>query len=472
MRSPCLSRRRVKTIRPSKARLLAELLEDRTLPSNGQWLAVFDGISPGANLDEQAHIGQVLLSSAGLSEQEVQVVGALDLTGTFILQTPPEATQHALDSKLEHIPGFLTVRDYLSPMPFVPNGSFIVGPGPGDSGGSDPGSPPPSGTWTQGSSAAPATIGTMMLLSDGRVMAQAGGVTKVWYQLQPDANGSYLNGTWSPLASMSTERLYFGSNILPSGKVFVVGGEYSGPSGSANWNNTGEIYDPIGNTWSPITPFPQSQFGDGQTEILPDGRVLAGYLSGPQTYAYNPATNTWAFAANKLRNDRNNEETWVLLPDGSILCYDIFSSPATGPGFAQRYIPSSNTWVDAGSVPIPLTNTTTLGAELGPALLLPDGRIFQIGANSNTVLYSPSTNTWTAGPTIPNGKGADDAPAAMLPDGHVIFAGDTPLFNGPTHLFDFDPVTGTITQITSLSAQLISDPSEIGRASCRESATR
>src|SRR5262249_24838387 len=118
---------------------------------------------------------------------------------------------------------------------------------------------------------------------------------------------------------------------------------------------------------------------------------------------------------------------------------------------------SSNTWVDAGSVPIPLTNTTTLGAELGPALLLPDGRIFQIGANSNTVLYSPSTNTWTAGPTIPNGKGADDAPAAMLPDGHVIFAAATPLSNGPTHLCDFDPVTGTITQITSLPAQLTSD---------------
>jgi len=51
------------------------------------------------------------------------------------------------------------------------------------------------------------------------------------------------------------------------------------------------------------------------------------------------------------------------------------------------------------------------------------------------------------GPTIPNGKGADDAPAAILPDGHVIFAADTPLFAGQTQLFDFDPVANTISQL-------------------------
>jgi len=79
---------------------------------------------------------------------------------------------------------------------------------------------------------------------------------------------------------------------------------------------------------------------------------------------------------------------------------------------------------------------------------LPDGRVFQIGANGNTALYTPSTNTWAAGPTIPNGKGADDAPGAVLPNGHVLFAADTPLFNAPTEIFDFDPVANTITDVT------------------------
>jgi hypothetical protein len=85
----------------------------------------------------------------------------------------------------------------------------------------------PAGTWIQLTNLAPGGIGTMMLLSDGTVMAQEGGSEK-WDKLTPDAAGSYVNGTWSSLASMSTQRLYFGSNILPDGRVFLVGGEYSG----------------------------------------------------------------------------------------------------------------------------------------------------------------------------------------------------------------------------------------------------
>jgi len=71
--------------------------------------------------------------------------------------------------------------------------------------------------------------------------------------------------------------------------VFLVGGEYSGPSGASNWINSGEIYDPVANSWSPTATFPQSQFGDDPTEILPNGNILAGYLSGAQTYIYNPS---------------------------------------------------------------------------------------------------------------------------------------------------------------------------------------
>ena len=394
------------------------------------------------------------------------IVGGLSIGGTS--DSPGLLTIAASDATGNPVPGAI---------PAVPPPLAYDLPPTG--GGTDPSNPgldqglptqndgtPPSvesdalsnGTWTQMTNLPPTGLGTMMLLSDGRVMAQGGGTTNSWFQLVPNASGSYASGTWSTLASMGTQRLYFGSNVLPSGKVFVVGGEYSGPKGTNNWTNTGEIYDPVANTWSPITNFPQSQFGDDPTEVLANGTVLSGYLGGPQTYAYNPTTNTWSATGTKLLNDRSDEESWVKLPDGSILSYDIFASPSSGAGHAQRYIPSTNTWVDAGSVPVPLTSSS-VGDELGPAFLLPDGRVFQIGANSNTAIYTPSTNTWVTGPTIPNAKGADDAPGAELPNGHVIFAADTfsPTFTGPTQLFDFDPTTNTITQFTSLPAQLTSD---------------
>ena len=214
-----------------------------------------------------------------------------------------------------------------------------------------------------------------------------------------------------------------------------------------NFTNTGEIYNPVTNTWTTITTFPQSRYGDDPTEVLPDGRVLAGYLAGPQTYIYNPSTNNWSATGTKLRNDQSDEEAWVKLPDDSILSYDIFSSLNTSPGHAQRYIPSTGTWVDAGTVPVALSSPG-VGYELGPAFLLPDGRVFQLGANGNTAYYTPSTNTWTAGPVIPNGKGADDAPGAVLPNGDILFAADTPLFHGPTFVFEFDPTTNTYTNVT------------------------
>ncbi len=289
----------------------------------------------------------------------------------------------------------------------------------------------------------------MMLLSDGRVMAQggAGNASKQWSALTPDATGNYVNGTWAPLPSMGLERLYMGSNVLPSGKVFVVGGEYSGPATTQNFTPTGEIYDPIANTWTAIPDFPQVNFGDDPTMLLPNGKILAGFLSGPQTYLYDPAANSWTQTGTKLRGDASDEETWVLLKDGSVLSYDVFSSVNTGIGHAQRYFPSTGTWADAGIVPVPLSSSG-VGFELGPAALLPDGRVIQIGAQGNSAIYDPASNTWSAGPATPGGLGADDAPGAMMPNGHFLFAADTPLFNGPTHLIDFDPVADTMTDVT------------------------
>src|ERR1035438_6877267 len=80
---------------------------------------------------------------------------------------------------------------------------------------------------------------------------------------------------------------------------------------------------------------------------------------------------------------------------------------------------------------LPLLSSDALGHELGPVLRLQDGRALVIGANGLTALYTPGTNTWAAGPSItgtlnghPATFGADDAPAAILPNGHVILAAD------------------------------------------------
>src|SRR5689334_13794464 len=96
-------------------------------------------------------------------------------------------------------------------------------------------------------------IGTTLLLTDGTVMAQQltndGFGTSSWWKLTPDISGSYVNGTWTQLASLPSgyAPLWYASAVLPDGRVLVEGGEYNGTSKVLT--NQGAIYDPAANTW-------------------------------------------------------------------------------------------------------------------------------------------------------------------------------------------------------------------------------
>ena len=301
------------------------------------------------------------------------------------------------------------------------------------------------GIWT--AITAPGTYnsgGLMLLLSDGTVMAKTtlggtGGYGTTWNRLTPNINGSYINGSWSTLAPMANSRLYFSSQILKDGRVYVAGGEY-GSGGSA-----GEVYNLTTNSWT-NTPAPGSIVSDANSEILSDGRILQALVNGTltQTLLYNPLTNTYASGPTAL--GIHNESAWVKLPDNSILYVNRLSTSS------ERYIPSLNQWVADANVPVQLYDA--FGDEAGAALLLPDGRAFFLGSSGHTAYYTPSgTNsngTWAAGPDIPGGKGTPDAPAAMMVNGKILCT-VSPIptsldhFPSPTSYLEFDYLTNTFT---------------------------
>ena len=307
------------------------------------------------------------------------------------------------------------------------------------------------GTWAVLAHNLPsASGGLMLLLSDGTVMAKsiAGGgggdsIGNTWYKLTPTSTGSYVNGTWTALAPMVNTRLYFSSQVLKDGRVFVAGGEY-GTGGAA-----GETYDPLTNTWT-VAPAQGQTISDANSEILPDGRVLVALVSGTRkdTAIFNPVTNTWTAGPSCI--NIHNESAWVKLPDDSILMVDLLSTTS------ERYIPSLNQWVADANVPVALYDG--FGSETGSAFLLPDGRAFFIGSPSNTAYYTPSGNaspgSWAAGPTIPGGMGAPDAPAAMMPTGKILLALSPTPFLGtnyptPTTFWEFDYTTNTFTSLNA-----------------------
>jgi hypothetical protein len=320
------------------------------------------------------------------------------------------------------------------------------------------------GTWSSLNhptlSNASSAVGTMLLLTDGTLMCQDSG-TPHWWKLTPDITGSYANGTWSNLADGPNGPLYFASAVLRDGRVFVAGGEYNNPNSSRIRQRNpepeeaellaAEIYDPVADTWTAIgTPTGWSQIGDAPCCVLPDGRVMLGYISGQQCAIYDPVTNAWSAAANK--NGPAEEETWTLLPDQTILVCDCAEHPAT-----EKYLIASDQWINCGPTPVDLVEASS--TEIGPAILLPDGRLFAIGATGATALYSmPSTpsqvGSWALGPTFPvvsgHQLGAKDAPACLLPNGLVLCAvapvdGVFQDYLSPTYFYEFDPATNTLT---------------------------
>jgi hypothetical protein len=170
-------------------------------------------------------------------------------------------------------------------------------------------------------------------------------------------------------------------------------------------------------------------------------RILAGNIINNSTYIYSIDMDSWMFAAHKVYKDQSDEEGWTMLGNGTVLNYDLFQSIAKGEGYAEVYDPSEDRWTSISPADgsahgtLPLLSSVALGYELGPSLRLQDGRALVIGANQHTALYTPSTNTWAPGAdmlgtlsnrygTINALFGADDAPAALMPNGHVLLAAD------------------------------------------------
>lgn len=316
-------------------------------------------------------------------------------------------------------------------------------------------------SWQSLKTQPPFSADTMLLLTDGTVMVHELN-TANWHRLTPDSSGSYINGSWSALAPLpdnsgipaakggpTNAPLYFASAVLADGTVFVAGGEYNTGKGDADIL-TAQIYDPPSNTWTAIaTPSNWSGIGDAPSCVLGDGRLLLGSFASGQTAILDPATRTWQAGGKK--GDSCSEETFTLLPNGNVLTVQCSNAPN-----AEQYLPGSNTWVSAGSTGETLPQACSgFVPEIGPALLLPDGRVFAVGATGATALYTPDPDpakagTWANGPTLKDSENNTsypmDVPGVLLPNGKVMVLGapGPPCnFPSPTTVFLYDPATNT-----------------------------
>ena len=177
-----------------------------------------------------------------------------------------------------------------------------------------------------------------------------------WWKLTPDINGSYVNGTWSKLASLASSNhgpLFFGSAVLADGRVLVEGGEQN--FSEYVWTNMGAIYDPIANTWTSVNP-PSgwSSIGDASTAVLFNKTLMLANCCDRQQALFDETTLTWT-ATGSGKFDSNDEEGWTLLPSGNVLTVDAYTdvNDPTGTN-SEIYNASSGTWSSAGSTVVQL----------------------------------------------------------------------------------------------------------------------
>jgi hypothetical protein len=331
---------------------------------------------------------------------------------------------------------------------------------------------------------------TMLLLTDASVMVHQD-ASNQWHRWTPDPfdpMGDYANGSWKTLATMpnlpqgapsgtTNAPQYYASAVLKDGRVFVAGGENNGNAtvragaGKGAQLLAAQIYDPINDAWTAITSFPKrwTQIGDAPCCVLPDGRVLLGNSSNTPGAAstpaiYDPVTGTWTSTGTKSDASVSAEETWTLLPDGTVLTVECSLPPNVERFGATGWVADAPTIINAVTFTLPVA-PPGLGNEIGPAILLAGGSVFAIGGGATTLLWAPppppqlagppvTTGSWLLGPLLqspgPAGTGlfGADTPACLLPNGSVLCCATSIIIGSGSgnsvFFFEYDPATNTL----------------------------
>ncbi|HTB32298.1 MAG TPA: kelch repeat-containing protein, partial [Bacteroidia bacterium] len=227
------------------------------------------------------------------------------------------------------------------------------------------------GTWALTKTPAPQWgNGQMLVLTDGTVICHnyaGGGYGRGWSRLTPDSTGSYANGTWSTIANMHDDRADFASQVLPSGKVWVAGGEYG------VGDTTSEVYDPVSDTWTYCGAIPTGwAFVDAPSELLYNGDIIAApYMGSNPTYntlLWSPVTNSYTIGPNTFYH--HQETTWLKLPDSTVLFIGLSTTRSS------RYVPQTNSWINDDTLPVYVDKLS----EEGQASMLPNGNAIFFGA--------------------------------------------------------------------------------------------
>lgn len=331
----------------------------------------------------------------------------------------------------------------------------------------------PPGGWTNEGNMSYAEYGQEgVLLPDGKVFV-AGGINssdRGTSQTMLFTDGT--PGSWASRANMSTDRK-LGFMLQPvtisggGSRVLAAGGASDACSCI---RNTAELYNESTNTWT-NTPNMNAARIKYASSILSDGRVLVtggdsstGDTSSlASTEIYDPVANTWTSKAS-MSSAREGHMQVTFTDSGGNTKVMVIGGYKYASGWVwlsstEIYNPSTDTWSAGPSMAY--AHGWSNGDAPRRATLLHDGRI--LVSDTHSEVYNPSTNSWTTY-SMPTSYVAGGA-AVLLGSGanyKVLFAGggvspykQAMLFDPSTNAWSVTTNTnyghsfGTLTTLTS-----------------------
>lgn len=227
--------------------------------------------------------------------------------------------------------------------------------------------------------------------------------------------------------------------MMHTGKVLVIAGSGNDPN---NHNLQAGVFDPATTT---IKTFKISwdMFCDGMV-ILPDGKpiIMGGTLRYDPFFGYqkaatfDPATETFTNLPDMGANQGRWYPSGVVLGNGNVLVYSGLNN-TNGNMNTSVQVWNGSAWTAAG--------TASFGVPLYPRQhLLPNGKIFESGANQNSQMYDTGTKTFTPVANTIFKQNRDYGTSVLLPltpaNGYkphvMIMGGDSPTSTSTTELID------------------------------------
>ncbi len=282
-------------------------------------------------------------------------------------------------------------------------------------------------TWGQPTSAFYARVGHQAtLLTNGRVLVTGGVINARAEEIYNPATNS-----WYSTTRMLEERLHHTATRLHNGKVLVAGGFNYASTEKFGWLSSAEIYDPVTHTWTPTGKMSTGRFSH-VANLLPDGRVLVvgGHTTtGDATSAelFDPATGTWSIASGTFYPRVGGMHRGTTLLDGSIVITGGYVNDTLGPSIpdVEVFSPKKLGFYSVGDLNEP--------RRYHEAARLSNGKVIVAGGHhrtakqpagftlTSTETYDPAKFVWTLVGHMNVAR--TNHTLTALPDGRVLAAG-------------------------------------------------